>query len=246
MLRFVSNTTISREEVESVQHISNIVFCAQTLGHDYASWQKEIDAYNSKKSSSLVNAVSLLMKLHDIDVESAKKLVWDGALEYERQYCEARDHYIKVNSPGREFRRWFRLLELSTGGNAMWGSTSARYHKSAPKPVRVQKKNEIMIDGTATDNPEHKSPECKHSKAMNGTMTNGSEKLILANGAVINRKATHARGAEDDDVPKSKRVKANRVSTENRLRDVARKDRHHIQGGFKLFSDLNEDMASTR
>ena len=221
--------------MESVQHLSDLLFCAQTLGHDYASWQKEIDAYNSGISNSLVNAVSLLMKLRDIDEESAKKLVWDGAFEYEQRYCEARDCFIKANSPGPEILRWLRLLELSTGGNALWGATSARYHKSAPKPVRVQKTNGMVIDGTAADHPEHKSPECRHSKAMNGTVTNGSEKLTVTNGAVVNNKATYARGAEDDQAPKSKRAKVNGISTENEHGNIAKKGRHYIQ-----------DMASTR
>ncbi|KIN03517.1 hypothetical protein OIDMADRAFT_177678 [Oidiodendron maius Zn] len=229
LLRFVSDTTVTREEVESVQHLSDLLFCAQTLGHDYASWQKEIDAYNIGISNSLVNAVSLLMKLRDIDEESAKKLVWDGAFEYEQRYCEARDHFIKENSPRPEILRWLRLLELSTGGNALWGATSARYHKSAPKPVRIQKTNGIVVDGTATDHPEHKFPECRHSKAMNGTMTNGSEKLTVANGTVVNRKATYARGAEDDGAPKSKRTKVNGRSTENEHGNIAKKDRHYIQ-----------------
>ena len=221
--------------MESVQHLSDLLFCAQTLGHDYASWQKEIDAYNSGISNSLVNAVSLLMKLRDIDEESAKKLVWDGAFEYEQRYCEARDCFIKANSPGPEILRWLRLLELSTGGNALWGATSARYHKSAPKPVRVQKTNGMVIDGTAADHPEHKFPECRHSKAMNGTVTNGSEKLTVTNGAVVNNKATYARGAEDDQAPKSKRAKVNGISTENEHGNIAKKGRHYIQ-----------DMASTR
>ena len=244
MMRFVSDTTISRSEVESVKYISDLILYAQILWHDYASWQKEIDAYNSGKADSLVNALSILMKLHNIDVESAKDLLWDETVEYERRYCEERDLFIKKNSPGPEFYRWFRLLELSTGGNAIWSFTTSRYHKSAPKPVRVQKTNEIASNGNATDHPEHKSPEGKQSKATNGTTTNGNKKLKLANGIVINGKATHAREAEEDDAPKSKRVKANGTLADNRKHNIVKKDRQRIQN--ELFSVVNEDMASIR
>jgi hypothetical protein len=238
MMRFVSDTTISRAEVESVKHISDVVFYAHILGHDYASWQKEIDAYNSGKSSSLLNAVSVLMKLHNVDEESAKNLVWKGALEFERRYCEERDLFIETYSPGPEMRRWFRLLELSTGGNAMWGSTTSRYNKFAPKPVHVQKTNDITIDRNATNNRQYKSPEDEQSEVTNGSVTNGSEKLTVAKG-----KVTHARGVEHDDAPKSKRVKVNGVSANKGNHKTARKDKRRIHD--QLFSNLNEDMART-
>jgi hypothetical protein len=243
-MRFVSDTTITRAEVERVKYISDWILNAQILWHDLASWQKEIDAYNSGQASSLVNGVSILMKKHNVDAESAKKLLWDEVLEYERRYCELRDLFIEENSPGPEFYRWFRLLELSTGGNAIWSFTSPRYHKSAPRPVRVQKTNGIAINGNATDHPEHKSPDGKRSIITNGAMTNGKANPKLTNGVVTNGKAKHVREDEEDDLLKSKRVKANGVSTTNGNHSIVKKDMQCIQD--ELFSDPNEDLVSIR
>ena len=61
MQRFVTDTTISRAGIESVRYLSNLLYHAQILVNDLASWQKEIDAYESGKTNSLVNAVSVLM-----------------------------------------------------------------------------------------------------------------------------------------------------------------------------------------
>lgn len=211
MMRFVSDTTISRADVESVKYISDLILYAQILWHDYASWQKEIDAYNSGKASSLVNALAILMKLHDVDAESAKKLLWDETLEYERRYCEERDNYIKKNSPGPEVYRWFRLLELSTGGNAIWSFTTSRYNKSAPAPevTRIHTTNGIVTNGSAADCPEHKSPEGEQPKVMNGSMINGNEKLKSDNEVLTSKKVTHARDTEVDDMPNTKKIKVN-------------------------------------
>jgi hypothetical protein len=194
MMRFVSDTTISRAEVESVKYISDLILYAQILWCDYVSWQKEIDPYNSGKASSLANALSILMKLHSVDVESAKKLLWNEILEYERRYCEERDLFIKKNSPEPEFYRWFRLLELFTEGNAICSFTTSPYNKSAPAPFRIQKTNGITINENSADHPGHKSPEDEQTKAVNGTMINGNEKLKSANGVATNEKShRHAR-----------------------------------------------------
>ena len=242
MMRFVSDTNISRAEIESVKYISNLILYAQILWHDYASWQKEIDAYSDGKASSLVNAISILMKLHSIDAESAKKLLWDETLEYERRYCEERDLFIKKNSPEPEFYRWFRLLELSTGGNAIWSFTTSRYNKSAPKPVRVQKTNEIAVHGNATDHPAHKSLGGEQRKATDRTMITRNEKPKSVNGVVAQRKVIHVREAEEDDAPKAKRVKVNGLSVDNENHSIVRKDSQRIQGD--LFAGLNRDLAS--
>jgi hypothetical protein len=228
--------------VEHVKYISDWILNAQILYHDYVSWQKEIDAYNSGEASSLVNALSVLMKMHNVDEKSAKKLLWEEILEYERRYCEERDLFIEKNSPGPELYRWFRLLELSTGGNAIWSFTTSRYNKSAPRPVRVQKTNEIAINGNATAHPEKKSSGGERSNATNGSLTNGKENLQLTNGVVNNGKATHAREIEEEDEPKSKRVKANRTSADNGNHNVVRKHRQDIQD--ELHSDPYEDVAS--
>lgn len=242
IMRFVSDTNISRAEIESVKYISNLILYAQILWHDYTSWQKEIDAYNDGKASSLVNIISILMKLHSVDAESARKLLWDEALEYERRYCEERDLFIKKNSPGPELYRWFRLLELSTGGNAIWSFTTTRYNKSAPKPVRVQKTSGIAVHGNAADHPAHKPPEGEQTKVTNGTMTNRNEKLKSANGVVAHGKVTHACETEEDTVPKAKRVKVNGTLVDNGNYNIIRKDGQSIEG--ELSTRLNRDMAS--
>jgi hypothetical protein len=244
MMRFVSDTTISQAEVESVKYISDLILYAQILRCDYASWQKEIDAYKSGKASSLVNALSILMRLHKVDVESAKKLLWNEMLEYERRYCEERDLFIKKNSPKPEFYRWFRLLELFTGGNAIWSLTTSPYNKSAPKTFRVQKTNGTTINGNSADDPGHKSPEDEQAEAMNGTTINGNEKLKSTNGVATNGKVTQARETEEDDAPKAERIKVNVTLADDENHNIDRKDEQRIQDG--LFADLNEDMVSIR
>jgi hypothetical protein len=100
----------------------------------------------------------------------------------------------------------------------------------------VPKTNDITIDRNATNHRQYKSPEDEQSEVTNGSVTNGSEKLTVAKG-----KVTHARGVEDDDAPKSKRVKVNGVSANKGNHKTARKDKRRIHD--QLFSNLNEDMA---
>jgi len=128
MQRFVSDTTITRAEIESVRHLSDLLYNAQILVNDDASWQKEIDAYESGKASSLVNAVSVVMKLQNVDSQAAKKFLWNKAIEYERRYCKERDEFIQKYSPAPRLLQWFRLLELCNSGSAVWSQTTPRYN----------------------------------------------------------------------------------------------------------------------
>lgn len=147
-MRFVSDATISRAQIESVKYISDLILYAQILWHDYASWQKEIDAYNCEKAGSLVNAVAIFMKVHSIGENSAKTLLWNETVAYEQRYCRERDNFLRKQTPGPELYRWFRLLELSTGGNAIWSATTFRYNKSAPKSFKVRKGDRDVTNGS--------------------------------------------------------------------------------------------------
>jgi len=115
-----------------------VVIFAYILWQDVASWQKEIDAYTAGTAKYLVNAVSVVMRLHDVEEEAAKTLLWDEVLEYERRYCKERDLFIQTHSPGAETCHWFRLLEFFIGGNAIWCSTTPRFHQTVPKSTRPE------------------------------------------------------------------------------------------------------------
>ncbi|TVY73247.1 Ophiobolin F synthase [Lachnellula suecica] len=145
MQRFVSDTTITRAEIESVRHLSDLLYNAQILVNDDASWQKEIEAYEIGKAGSLVNAVSVVMKLESVDAQAAKKILWNKAIAYERQYCRERDDFIEKNIPEPRVLEWFRLLELCNGGSAVWSQSTPRYNRSAPKPRRAPKYAEVDL-----------------------------------------------------------------------------------------------------
>ncbi|KAJ5041497.1 uncharacterized protein L3040_005082 [Drepanopeziza brunnea f. sp. 'multigermtubi'] len=135
MMRFVSDTDMTRAEIESVKYISDIIMYGHILWHDCVSWKKEFEAFASGNAGSLVNAIFIVQNSEDVDEPTAQKILYDKTLEYERRYCQERDRFMETCSPRSEFHRWFDLLELSTGGNALWGATSPRYHKTSPGPA---------------------------------------------------------------------------------------------------------------
>ena len=133
------------------------------------------------------------MNVHSIDAEAAKKLLWDQALEYERQYCEERDLFIKNKSPKPEFYHWFRVLELCNGGSAVWSLSTARYNKSAPRPVRAPKTSGVKANGsTAHHHSEDNPRQAKIHKVGGEFSRNGNGSVDELEEAKLNGVGTRA------------------------------------------------------
>lgn len=157
------------------------------LWNDVISWDKEHEAFNRGQAGFLSSAMTIMMRLHGINAATSKGLLWEETVKTEEQYCEARDRYLKEKSPGPHIRRWFGLVEIATAGNALRHTTSARYNKRVPIPIRSTNGDKLNIKGQASSRIEVGStrqnanasvdprPKLRGKRKLNGEKHNGEQ-----------------------------------------------------------------------
>jgi hypothetical protein len=125
---FGADLEISETERNSIMPIYMFAYAHIALTNDYYSWGKELKQYvdhgNKKK---LLNAVYILVKQHDIDIDEAKKLLKEEIVGQEKAYLEAKEQFIAQKSPSPAILGFFELLDLLVAGNMLWSAICPRY-----------------------------------------------------------------------------------------------------------------------
>jgi hypothetical protein len=132
---WASGVELTPEEEEETGPITYLAFVALAVTNDIWSLEKEKRVTKqSNGSNPLINAVNMVMKMHNMDEETAKKMVLEIIWKHEDQYCQLRDEYLKSSRPSPAIRKWFQILEVAMGGNALWSINAIRYHSNVKNP----------------------------------------------------------------------------------------------------------------
>ncbi|GAT28430.1 polyprenyl synthetase [Aspergillus luchuensis] len=126
---------LTPEEYDKIGPVTYLAYVVLAITNDFWSWEKEKRATReSEGSAPLVNAVQLVMEIHNTDEESAKEIVCNIIQEHEERYCRLRDEHLKRPDITLAIKKWFRIVELSIAGNAMWSIRVLRYHQDVQNP----------------------------------------------------------------------------------------------------------------
>ncbi|KAF7956841.1 hypothetical protein EAE96_004167 [Botrytis aclada] len=140
MLLYTTEMNLNNDEISSLEPVILPILQAMMLTNDYYSWDKEYEQYNRNNGSMpMVNAVWLLKHLHDVDNTKAREFLREKILDFELQYCNIRDEYLRKQNPRPEMTQFFGLLELAAAGSRFWHATSRRYNSWAPNLTPASK-----------------------------------------------------------------------------------------------------------
>ena len=115
------------------------LWCHACCVYDYFTWEKELkDAKKPHMAGrNIINGVPVLMRLHGISADEAKKWLKQRCLQYEKEYLGLRDAFLNQRAEGEEekekvsltpdLRRWFDCQEAIATGFAIWCSTAFRH-----------------------------------------------------------------------------------------------------------------------
>ncbi|KAL7661591.1 hypothetical protein ACMYSQ_000983 [Aspergillus niger] len=137
MMGWASGVVLTPEEEEQAGPVTYLAYVVLAVTNDIWSWEKEKRVTEKSGGSiPLVNAVQMIMQIHDTDEESAKRVVHNIIREHEERYCCLRDDYLKRSDTSLSIKKWFQILELSIAGNALWSIRALRYHQDVQNPYR--------------------------------------------------------------------------------------------------------------
>ncbi|PYH98108.1 polyprenyl synthetase [Aspergillus ellipticus CBS 707.79] len=132
---WASGVELTPEEKVETGPITYLAFVVLAITNDVWSWEKERQiTVDTDGSQPLINAVGMVMRMHQTDEETATKVVHEIIQTHEEQYCQLRDEYLANNRVSASVKKWFQVLELSIAGNALWSIGALRYHPHAKNP----------------------------------------------------------------------------------------------------------------
>ncbi|GKZ29620.1 hypothetical protein AbraIFM66950_005774 [Aspergillus brasiliensis] len=132
---WASGVVLTPEEEDLIGPVTYPAYVVLGVTNDIWSWEKEKRVTRGSGGSvPLVNAVHIVMQTHNTDEESAKNVVCNIIREHEERYCRLRDEYLKRPDVSLSIKKWFRILELSIAGNALWSICAIRYHQDVKNP----------------------------------------------------------------------------------------------------------------
>jgi hypothetical protein len=80
-------------------------------------------------SRSLINAIWLCMRWHDIDVPTAKSMVREATNKYEKRFQNMSETFRQTHAPlSDKLDCYLRALAYQISGNVVWSLNCPRYH----------------------------------------------------------------------------------------------------------------------
>lgn len=124
---FGSGISLTPEEDALLHDVVYPCHVALALTNDYFSFDREYDEHLRDPDNEPTNGAWLFMKWRGVDVATAKDLLRQAAIGYERQFLQGRVEFLRRNrSP--KLARYLQRLEHMVSGNVVWSLNCPRYH----------------------------------------------------------------------------------------------------------------------
>lgn len=83
---------------------------------------------------NIINGVPVLMRLHNISADDAKKWLKQRCLDYEKEYLRRKDAFLheRAEELVPDMRKWFDCQEAIATGFAIWCTTAFRHFPALP------------------------------------------------------------------------------------------------------------------
>lgn len=138
IITFAMGLTISPDEAERANNITDPAYATLALANDFFSWEKEyIEFKQNPTSDDMANAIWIIMKEHSVDLEEAKKICQDKIRESCEEYVRRHREFERqaTGKVSKDLLRYLAALEFSISGNVVWSQYTHRYnfHKPAAK-----------------------------------------------------------------------------------------------------------------
>ncbi|BAE64279.1 unnamed protein product [Aspergillus oryzae RIB40] len=172
LMRFGMGILLTEEEIETVTPIVKPCYAALGLANDYFSFDVEWKEFQERQSDegAMTNAVWLFMQWNNVDVATAKKLVWEVTNRYEEEYQRRVEEFIAGEGRNAaKLHTYLRALAYQIPGNIAWSLRCPRYHPELCDEAGRLLEDE-MCSETATNVLGH---PVEHERGSN---TTGSEK----------------------------------------------------------------------
>ncbi|OBS27869.1 hypothetical protein FPOA_01811 [Fusarium poae] len=125
MLFGMAMTLTSQEDAE-LARVIRPCSAALALTNDYFSFDREM---KEADTSTLINSVSIVMRLQNLDIATAKEVIKETIQSYEREFLRRIDEYKHQRGPVSEkIHQYLEAMAYQVSGNLVWSLNCPRYH----------------------------------------------------------------------------------------------------------------------
>ena len=149
--------TISPDEAEKANNITEPAYATLALANDFFSWEKEYTEFKQNPTSEdMANAIWIIMKEHSVDLEEAKRICQDKIRESCEEYVRRKRAFERqaTGKVSTDLLRYLSALEFSISGNVVWSQYTPRYNFHKPANNKLAEE---------ADDEEAKSDDLKAS-----------------------------------------------------------------------------------
>ncbi|KAF3400488.1 Ophiobolin F synthase [Talaromyces pinophilus] len=189
IITFAMGLTISPDEAEKANKITDPAYATLALANDYFSWEKEyIEFKQNPTSDDMANAIWIIMKEHSVDLEEAKKICQDKIRESCKEYVRRKREFERqaTGKVSTDLLRYLSALEFSISGNVVWSQYTHRYNFGKPA---VKENEDTDDEGAKSDDSKTSLNDSTDSTVVDVKTTATSGLLSSANDVLMTRTA---------------------------------------------------------
>lgn len=189
IITFAMGLTISPDEAEKANNITDPAYATLALANDYFSWEKEyIEFKQNPTSDDMANAIWIIMKEHSVDLEEAKKICQDKIRESCEEYVRRKREFERqaTGKVSTDLLRYLSALEFSISGNVVWSQYTHRYNFGKPA---VKENEDTDDEGVKSDDSKTSLNDSTDSTVVDVKTTATSGLLSSANDGLVTRTA---------------------------------------------------------
>ena len=130
LMRFSMDLHLSPSTLVSLAPLERNSSKQISIVNDIYSWEKELRSWqlHPEEGSVLCTAVKILADGTNLGIESAKRVLWAMAREWEGTHEELVKERLREGEGGELVELYMKGLEYQMSGNEVWSRETLRYH----------------------------------------------------------------------------------------------------------------------
>ncbi|KIK55691.1 hypothetical protein GYMLUDRAFT_248501 [Collybiopsis luxurians FD-317 M1] len=128
LLLFALGLKIEENEIGKCHELTRFAFYAMILQNDLYSWEKEYAEAERHEHLHLMNALGILMREHNTDLQGAQQICRELIKKYVAEYMQVIENVKHDGSISVDLCKYVEALQYSISGNLLWSKHCPRYH----------------------------------------------------------------------------------------------------------------------
>ncbi|KFA70092.1 Atr13 [Stachybotrys chlorohalonatus IBT 40285] len=146
VMLFGMGLALTEKDREDVASTIYPCYAALGLTNDYFSFDREWEEAKRTGEAKFSNAVRLFMDWQSTGAAAAKEVVRKAIIEYEREFLELREKFVKANPKAERLHKFLEAMVYQISGHVVWSINCPRYNPSFRYDPNSGVENQVLAE----------------------------------------------------------------------------------------------------